>query len=57
MFKKISFAIETDFFCVFLEYCVMSGKQYTQGQQWNEGCDKICVCDDASTGHYICNDR
>ncbi|XP_060570089.1 uncharacterized protein LOC132728460 isoform X2 [Ruditapes philippinarum] len=39
------------------QFCVMSGVQYTQGQQWNQGCDKICVCDDASTGHYTCSDR
>ena len=35
----------------------MKGVQYTEGQQWNDGCDKLCVCDDASTGHYTCSER
>ena len=35
----------------------MNGVQYTQGQKWNDGCDKMCVCDDGITGHYTCSDR
>ena len=35
----------------------MDGKEYTQGQKWYKGCEKICVCDDGKTGVYTCNDR
>ncbi|KAJ8302983.1 hypothetical protein KUTeg_019379 [Tegillarca granosa] len=37
--------------------CIMNGKSYTQGQRWNDGCSRICVCDDGVTGHYSCSDR
>ena len=40
-----------------LELCVMKGVQYTKGQKWDDGCDKTCVCDDDTTGHYTCLDR
>ncbi|XP_076470008.1 uncharacterized protein LOC143300296 [Babylonia areolata] len=39
------------------DVCVFMGKAYTQGQQWYDGCDKICVCEDGSTGFYSCTDR
>ncbi|XP_067652673.1 mucin-2-like [Haliotis asinina] len=39
------------------DVCVFQGKAYTQGQQWYEGCDRVCVCDDAHTGLYSCNVR
>lgn len=35
----------------------MSGKAYTQGQKWDDGCDRLCVCDDGKTGHYSCKQR
>ncbi|XP_070202959.1 uncharacterized protein [Littorina saxatilis] len=37
--------------------CVFMGKAYTQGQQWYDSCDKICVCEDGKTGFYSCTDR
>ena len=37
--------------------CVFMGKWYTQGQKWNVGCDKVCVCEDGQTGTYSCTDR
>ncbi|XP_053376973.1 uncharacterized protein LOC123528762 [Mercenaria mercenaria] len=37
--------------------CVMNGKQYSEGQKWYVGCDKMCVCDDGSAGIYSCYDR
>lgn len=42
---------------VLAEVCVMDGKEYTEGQKWFVGCEKICVCDDGKTGLYTCNDR
>lgn len=40
-----------------LDACIMNGKSYTQGQQWDDGCKQICVCDDGATGHYTCRSR
>ncbi|XP_071091876.1 uncharacterized protein [Haliotis cracherodii] len=37
--------------------CVYKGQPYTQGQQFFDGCNKKCVCDDSSSGHYSCVDR
>ncbi|KAL5022346.1 hypothetical protein ScPMuIL_001501 [Solemya velum] len=37
--------------------CVMNNRVYTQGQQWYDGCDKVCVCVDGKTGFYKCSDR
>ncbi|XP_046585152.1 uncharacterized protein LOC124292144 [Haliotis rubra] len=37
--------------------CVYKGQSYTQGQQFFDGCNKKCVCEDSSTGRYSCVDR
>ncbi|GFR69731.1 collagen alpha-4(VI) chain [Elysia marginata] len=37
--------------------CVYNGVAYRQGQTWNVGCDKVCVCEDASTKRINCDDR
>ena len=39
------------------DVCVMDGKQYTQGQKWYQGCQKICICNDGKTGAYTCTER
>ena len=39
------------------DFCVMNGKTYTQGQQWYDSCDRICVCEDGKSGFYRCRDR
>jgi len=31
--------------------------EYTQGQQWYDGCDFKCTCEDAEAGIYRCNQR
>ena len=36
--------------------CVMNGKSYTAGQEWYEGCELFCVCQDG-TGNYTCSPR
>jgi hypothetical protein len=35
----------------------MNGRTYVQGQQWYDGCDQSCVCEDGVTGYYRCTDR
>jgi hypothetical protein len=37
-------------------YCEYKGKQYTQGQYWQDGCQYNCTCEDASVGFYKCTD-
>ncbi|XP_060081054.1 uncharacterized protein LOC132560404 [Ylistrum balloti] len=37
--------------------CVYKGKSYTQGQQWYDGCDFTCICEDGTGGVYRCNNR
>ncbi|XP_041376878.1 uncharacterized protein LOC121389349 [Gigantopelta aegis] len=38
-------------------YCEYKNARYVQGQQWFDGCEKTCVCEDGKTGYYRCNDR
>ncbi|XP_060567789.1 mucin-2-like isoform X2 [Ruditapes philippinarum] len=38
-------------------YCVYKGVYYTQGQTWDDGCDKRCRCEDVMKGYYTCNQR
>lgn len=37
--------------------CVYKGLSYTQGQQWYDGCDYTCTCEDAMQGVYRCSKR
>ena len=37
--------------------CVYQGVPYRQGQTWNDGCDKVCRCEDGMTGRINCDDR
>lgn len=37
-------------------FCLYKGKQYTQGQTWDDGCEFRCECKDMSTGRYVCSD-
>jgi len=37
-------------------YCDYNGKQYTQGQYWQDNCQYNCTCEDASVGFYKCTD-
>lgn len=42
---------------IFADVCVYKGNYYTQGQQWYDGCDYVCNCEDAMEGLYTCNER
>lgn len=37
--------------------CVFKGSVYGQGDQWDDGCDRTCICDDASVGFWRCQQR
>lgn len=39
------------------DVCVYQGVAYRQGQTFNQGCDKICKCEDSMTGKITCTDR
>ena len=39
------------------EGCMYYGVVFNQGEQWNDGCDLICACEDEMTGFYRCRDR
>lgn len=39
------------------QFCVYQGVPFRQGQTFNQGCDKICKCEDAMTGKITCDDR
>ena len=43
--------------CYVVGYCVYKGVYYTQGQQWQDGCDKKCRCEDVIHGYISCSDR
>lgn len=45
--------------CVFLisAVCVYKGKQYKQGQKWQDGCAYDCECVDGSMGQFQCTDK
>ncbi|XP_033755713.1 kielin/chordin-like protein [Pecten maximus] len=38
-------------------FCYYKGQMHGQGEQWNDGCDYKCTCQDATTGTYRCTDR
>jgi len=44
-------------FSFFVDICVYNGQLYKQGQQWYDGCNSVCVCEDAKTGYYRCQPR
>lgn len=55
-YQKPNWLLTCDTF-VISDICTMNGRTYTQGQQWYDGCDRICRCEDGSTGFYRCQDR
>ena len=52
---------EQDYFIVILCFppaaCVYNGASYSQGSHWFDGCDFRCVCEDATTDNYRCEQR
>ena len=39
------------------DVCIYQGRSFKQGQKWYDGCQKVCVCDDAENGYVRCEDR
>ncbi|GFR96142.1 collagen alpha-5(VI) chain, partial [Elysia marginata] len=39
------------------DVCIYKGQAYKQGEAWYDGCDKVCVCDNAAFGFVRCDDR
>lgn len=39
------------------DFCVYQGVPLRQGQTFNQGCEKICKCEDAKSGKIACSDR
>lgn len=37
--------------------CVYKGKQYNQGQKWQDGCAYDCECVDGNMGQFQCTDK
>lgn len=49
---------ESNVFCIlsFTAVCIYKGKQYAEGQRWQDGCNYNCVCKDGMTGVYDCTE-
>ena len=37
--------------------CFYKGALYSQGENWQDGCDFNCTCEDGTTGQYFCIDQ
>ena len=44
-------------FFILIDFCEYKGQKYIQGQQWYDGCDFKCICEDGMTGVYRCSSR
>ena len=39
------------------DVCVYQGQTYSQGEAWTDGCNRACICENATFGYYRCEDR
>ncbi|KAJ8302801.1 hypothetical protein KUTeg_019197 [Tegillarca granosa] len=37
--------------------CIYKGQVYSQGQEWNDGCNFNCRCTNGEKGQFVCNRR
>lgn len=42
---------------VIVEVCIYKGNPYTEGQQWNDGCHKTCICESGKSNYVRCSER
>ena len=57
LFQVYVSTVEKDLCSLFiLGVCIYNGKQYSQGQKWQDGCNYNCECVDANAGTYQCTD-
>lgn len=47
--------MEEDMFIT--EMCIYKGRDYAQGQKWQDGCDYNCECTNAKMGFYRCTEK
>ena len=38
-------------------FCVFNGRIYHKDDRWLDDCNNTCVCENALTGKYNCNNR
>ena len=53
----MSFDFEISRVDSFTGYCTYKGKQYNQGQRWDDGCQYNCACENGATGFYRCIEK
>ena len=41
----------------FFNKCFYKGREYAQGEKWDDGCAYECECADANTGKYVCYNK
>lgn len=41
----------------FVGFCIYNGIPYQEGKTFEDGCDKICTCENGMLGHVTCKDR
>lgn len=46
-----------DVFAFFPDFCVYNSIPLRQGEVINDGCDKVCRCEDTMTNSIVCDDR
>ena len=51
------FQVIENLFLLFPDGCIYKQTLYQQNAVWEDGCDYICVCNDALRGRYQCTDR
>ncbi|XP_041377039.1 kielin/chordin-like protein isoform X2 [Gigantopelta aegis] len=39
------------------DVCVYKGKIHSQGETWQDGCDKSCTCVNGKSGYYTCQSK
>ena len=53
----LNIQILQDIYLAVSDVCVYKGVAYKQGQQWDDGCEKTCVCENAAFGYYRCDNK
>lgn len=57
MFALAIFIDKFSFTILCTEGCMYKGIMYQKGQQWQDGCQYNCICEDGMTGKYVCTER
>ena len=57
MLVKYSTCVDACYLLAVPDVCVYKGMAFKQGQQWDDGCEKTCVCENAAFGYYRCDNK